>query len=138
MPFHFVMHSLDVNLMWSFFSKGKFRALNAFHQSEHKYVLTNGFPKLGNKPSRLSLDQINILEKIFLEIYAVQKVDSLTQARLDKFLMSTKNNLRKLPPSREALFHRTKRACCQTGYLWRELIDNFVLPDPKSWGWEKK
>ena len=53
-------------------------------------------------------------------------------------MMSTDDDLRKLPPSRELLIHHTKRACYQAGYLWRVSIDNFNLPDPKSWGWEKK
>ena len=57
------------------------------------------FSELGNKPSRLSLDQINVLEKFVLEIYTVPKMDSLIRARLDKFMMSTDNDLRKLPPS---------------------------------------
>ena len=78
-----------------------------------------------------------MLEKFVLEIYAVRKVDSLTQVRLDKFLMSTGNDLRKFPPNRQALIHHTKRACYQAGYLWRELIDNFDQPDQKPWGWEK-
>ena len=122
----------------SFFSKGKCRPWDAWHQSEQKDVLSNLFSELGNKPSRISLDQINMLEKFVLEIYAVRKVDSLTQARLDKFMMSTDNDLQKLLPSREALIHHTKLACCQAGYLWRDSIDNFDLPDTKSWGWGKK
>ena len=76
--------------------------MDAWHQSEQKDVLTNVFSELGSKPSRLSLDQINMLEKFVLEIYAVRKVESLTQASLDKFMISTGNDLRKLPPSREA------------------------------------
>ena len=55
----------------SFFSKGKWRAWDAWHQSEQKDILTNVFSELGNKPSRLSLDQINVLKKFVLEIYAV-------------------------------------------------------------------
>ena len=51
------------------------------------------FSELGNKPSILSLDQINVLEKFGLEIYAVCKVDSLTEACLHKFMMSTDNDL---------------------------------------------
>ena len=69
------------------------------------------FFELQNKPSRLSLDQKNVLEKFALEIYAVCKVDSLTQAHLDKFMMSTDNDLRKLAPSREALiYHKSEHA----------------------------
>ena len=52
-------------------------------------------------------------------------------------MMSTDNDFRKFPPSREALVHHTKRAFYQAGYLWRKLIDNFDLPDPKSLGREK-
>ena len=51
------------------------------------------FSKLGKKPSRLSLGQINVSEKFVLEIYAIRKVDSLTQARIDKFMMSRDNDL---------------------------------------------
>ena len=100
--------------------------------------MTNAFfSELENKPLRLSLDQINVLEKFNYEIYVVHKVGSLTQARLDKFMMSKDNNLRKLPSSQEASIYHKKQACYQAGYLLRDLIDNFDLPDPKSWGWGK-
>ena len=75
-----------------------------------------------------------MLEKFVFEIYTVRKVDSLTQTGLDKFMMSTDNDIQKLPPSRDQLINYTKRACYQAGYLWRESIDNFDLPDPKSRG----
>ena len=51
--------------------------------------------------------------------------------------MSTDNDLRKLPPSREALIYQTKWACYEAGYLWRESTDNFDIPDLKSDGGEK-
>ena len=51
--------------------------------------------------------------------------------------MSTDNDLRKLPPSREALIYQTKWACYEAGYLWRESADNFDIPDLKSDGGEK-
>ena len=54
---------------------------DAWHQSEQKDVLTNVFSELRNKPLTLSLDQINVLEKFVLDIYAVRKLDSLTQDR---------------------------------------------------------
>ena len=136
LPFFYTFTGCDT--VSSFFSKGKYRARDTWHESEQKDVLTNVFSEFGKKPSRLSLDQINVLETFALEIYAVRKVDSLTQAHLDRFMMSTDNDLRKLPPSQEALIHHTKRACYQAGYLWRESIDNFDLPDPKSRGWKKR
>ena len=47
---------------------------------------------------------------------------------------STYNDLRILPPSREALIHHTNRACYQAGYLWRESIDNFDQPEIMGMG----
>ena len=73
------------------------------------------FFELRNKPSRHLLDQINVLEKFVFEIYDACKVDSLTKARLDKFMTSTGNDLRKLPPSRAALIHHTKPTCYRAG-----------------------
>ena len=49
--------------------------------------------------------------------------------------MSSDNDLRKLPPGRDALVQHIKRACLQAGYLWRESIEDFQLPDPTLWGW---
>ena len=78
------------------------------------------------------------IENVVLELYALSKVDSLTEGRLDKFTMSTDNDLRKLPPGRDALTLHTKRACYQAGYLWREAMGDFPLPDPTLWGWYRK
>ena len=86
-----------------------------YYQSNQKDALTNVFSELGNKPSRHLLDQINVLEKFVLEICDVRKVDSLTQARLDKFMTSTDNDLRKLRPCRAALIHHTKPTCYRAG-----------------------
>ena len=49
-----------------------------------------------------------MLEKFVFEIYAICKVDSLTQARLNKFMISIDNDLQKLPLSQEAIIHHTK------------------------------
>ena len=55
--------------------------------------------------------------------------------RLNKFKSSPDNDLRKLPPSRASLLQHVKRACYQSGYLWRESLENFDLPDAQLWGW---
>ena len=57
------------------------------------------------------------------------------QKGLNKFQKSTDDDLRKLPPSREALLQHTKRACYQAGYLWQECESDLDHPDPKLWGW---
>ena len=60
---------------------------------------------------------------------------SLGGERLHKFKKSTDDDLRKLPPSREALLQHTKRACFQAGYIWEDCQADLFLPDPKLWGW---
>ena len=81
--------------------------------TEQRDVLVNVFSDLGNKLSTLSLDQINVLEKFVLEIYAVGKVDSLTQARLDKFMMSTSSRS----------INSSQRASMLSSWLFMERVD---------------
>ena len=54
---------------------------------------------------------------------------------LQKFLISSDNDLRKLPPGREVLTLHIKRACLVAGYLWRESVEDFQLPEFTLWGW---
>ena len=74
-----------------------------------------------------------------IELYArsQQKVlpSSLACMRLDSFKSSADDDLRKLPPSRSALREHSKRACYQSGFLWKEALGNVTLPDPNLWGW---
>ena len=81
--------------------------------TEQRDVLANVFSDLGNKLSTLSLDQINVLEKFVLETYAVGKVDSLTQARLDKFMMSTSSRS----------INSSQRASMLSSWLFMERVD---------------
>ena len=81
--------------------------------TEQRDVLANVFSDLGNKLSTLSLDQINVLEKFVLEIYAVGKVDSLTKARLDKFMMSTSSRS----------INSSQRASMLSSWLFMERVD---------------
>ena len=74
------------------------------------------------------------VEEFIRLLYAVSE-SSLGAQRLNKFRKSTDDDLRKLPPSREALLQLTKRACYQARYLWQECESDLNLPDPKVWGW---
>ena len=76
---------------------------------------------------------MNILEQFVIEIYSVSKsfkYTSLGEMRRQKFITSTDDNLRNLPPSRDALLQHAKHVCYQAGYLWGETISNVELPDP--------
>ena len=50
-----------------------------------------------------------------------------------EFKASSDGDLRKLPPSREALREHSKRACYQAGYLWKEATENLILPERQLW-----
>ena len=136
LPFQYAFTGCDI--VSSFFSKGKCKAWDLWQQSEIKDELTSLFVQLGNKPANVSSLHMDLLEKFVLQLYALSRVDSLTQGRLDKFKMATDNDLRKLPPGRDALTQHTKRACYQAGYIWREATGDFQLPDPGLWGWVRE
>ena len=60
--------------------------------------------------------------------------------RLEDFVRSLDNDLRKLPPSREALRKQAKRSCLQTGYLSIEAVEDIPLLDASlgSWNFNEK
>ena len=77
------------------------------------------------------------LEKFVLEVYSVRRCSSLAEARVEKFRTSPDSNLQKLPPGKDALMQHVKRAIFQVGYLWREAVSDFTIPDPTLWGWSR-
>ena len=75
MPSHFLMLSLDVTLYQvSFERENAWRGTHDI-KVKRKMYLQIFFPELGNKLSRLSLNQINVLEVFVLKIYSVRKVN---------------------------------------------------------------
>ena len=43
----------------------------------------------------------------------------------------------KPPPGKDNLMQHVNRAICQVGYLWREAVSDFTIPDPTLWGWSR-
>ena len=80
---------------------------------------------------------MDLLENYVLELYGCRDI-SLAAARLDKFNKSNDNDLRSLPPSKDALRQHVLRACYQAGYLWRQSIGELHIPDLKDWGLEQE
>ena len=64
--------------------------------------------------------------------------NTLDAVRLDKFNKFADNDLRLLPPSKEALRQHIYRASYQAGYLWRQSVEELDIPDPEQWGYKKK
>ena len=55
--------------------------------------------------------------------------------RLENFVRTSDNDLRKLPPSREAFREQAKRLCFQSVYLWVEAVEGILLPETSLWDW---
>ena len=132
LPFFYCFTGCDT--VSSLTGKGKCKAWDTWFNSASKDEFTDVFKELGNQPQDISSDQMDKIEEFIRLLYAVSE-SSLGAERLNKFQKSTDDDLRKLPPSREALLQHTKRACYQAGYLWQESESDLDLPDPKLWGW---
>ena len=81
---------------------------------------------ISESPSNITDNQMSLLERYILELYG-SRASSLGAARLDRFNKSSDNDLRALPPSRDVLRQ-------QSGYLWRQSVEEVVLPDPRIGG----
>ena len=118
----------------SFFGIGKCKAWDQWFQSDDKDKITNVFRALGNKPVEVTSTDMSVIERYLVSFYISSKgkfpTKDLNSLRLVKFKTSTTNDLRTLPPSKGALIEHTKRACFQAGYLWRECIENLIIPSP--------
>ena len=140
LPFFYAFTGCDI--VSSFYNKGKCKAWDTWFKSEKKDLMTQLFSKLGNRPEEIYSDEMDVLEDFVINLYSTSKrnssLASINTVRLDKFRTSPDNDLRKLPPSREALTQHAKRACYQAGFLWKESLEDFDLPDPTLWGWAYK
>ena len=132
LPFFYCLTGCDT--VSSLTGKGKCKAWDSWFNSMKKDEFTSVFQELGNKPEEITSDQMDKIEEFIRLLYSVSET-SLGADRLKKFQKSTDDDLRKLPPSREALLQHTKRACYQAGYIWQECLEDLPLPDPKLWGW---
>ena len=78
-----------------------------------------------------------MLENFMLQLSGLRH-NTLDAVRLDKFNKFADNDLRLLPPSKEALRQHIYRASYQAGYLWRQSVEELDIPDPEQWGYKKK
>ena len=105
--------------------------------SEHKNTYIDLFSRLGKTPESVSDNNVDITERFVVELYIQNAQNtssySLGSARLENFVCSSDDNLRKLPPIREALHRQTKRSCLQSSYLWVEAVEHISLPDASLW-----
>ena len=94
------------------------------------------FEKLSWIPSKQTVEEgFIILEKFVSELYSKSLSMSIDEVRLDLFSNSTIENLRKLPPSKDALFHHTLRSAFQAGWVWGNTLKQVQVPSKFDWGW---
>jgi len=129
----FFKHFLDA-LVLSFYEKGKCKAYDVWSKSTSKDELSRVFTELGEKPTRITENQVDELERYVLEMYSAKQT-TLGAARLDKFKKSADNDLRLLPPSRETLRQHANRSAYQSGYLLRQCVEELDIPEPEQWEW---
>ena len=103
-----------------------------FDESE---ALTNVFSVLSAKPSTLTIEQIDLIEKFVCYVYYDDVSSPIDQKRMKDFEHSTHNNLRLIPPSRVGLIEHIKRAVYYAGWINYQCVENVDLPDPCGWGW---
>ena len=121
LPFFYAFTGCDI--ISSFYGKGKYEAWDTWMGNEHKNTYTNLFSRLRNKPESASDNDLDILERFVVELCLPSEQNtssySLASLRLENFVRSLDNDLRKLPPSQEGLRPATLlKRDSGTGVFW--------------------
>ena len=118
----------------SFFGKGKLTFWDAW-MSYQDDILTDTFIELGNFPLCVTDGHIDTLEKYVIKVYYGQNSNyaGINEARVLSFFKSADTNLRSSIMSRSALRQHAKLSAIQAGWLWRDYVRNFHVPDPRLW-----
>ena len=94
--------------------------------------LTRTFIHLGNQPTNIDLNDIDIIAKYIYNCYGLDTSSgtSFEALRLRQLLNTLKIWLRTLAPSVPAIEQHVRRACIQAGYLWKLSYLELDIPDP--------
>ena len=66
------------------------------------------------------------------------KCENINKLRHSLFSKSCDNNIRKLPPSKDALNKHILRSAFVAGWIWGSILSfNQAIPSPVSWGWRR-
>ena len=66
----------------------------------------------------------------------IHAVNTINETRLSLFISSTSNNLRELPPCKNALELHITRSAYQAGWVWGKTLSQQQPPPTTSWGWK--
>ena len=106
---------------------------------EHYHDVTDVFVKLSHRPASISEDDFVKLEKFVCRAYDQNhrlNTYDINSLRYLLFNVSTENNLRKLPPTRDALRLHILRSAFVAGWIWGQCLQGHdAIPDPTDWGY---
>ena len=124
----------------SFYNHSKLNFFDCWMKYKQKDDVTKTFKELCNEPLSISENQLDVLEKFILFVYFPKQTsyECINIERMNAFIASPHSNLRLIPCSRNGLREHIKRACLQSGWLWKEGEKDVVLQSPEEWGWAKK
>ena len=115
LPFFYAFTGCDT--VSRFYVKGKCTAYDVWVKSERKVDFLDVFVELGEKPTDVTSDHIDMLGSFVLQLYG-SRHGELGASLLDKLKRSIDNDLCLLPPSKEALCQHIDCASYLLGYLW--------------------
>ena len=99
--------------------------------------VTAAFGALSATPNSTTLDEcIGPLQRFVVLLYdRTSSQDHVNDAHKQLFAQNCRT-IDALPPTRAALIQHAKRAACQAGYCWGQMmIPAPELPSPSEWGW---
>ena len=119
----------------SFYGKGMCKAHDVRVKGQRRDGFTGVFVELGEKPTNVTSNHIDILESFVLQLYGLRH-DTFGAAQLDKLKKFSDNDLCLLPLSEDALRQHIYHSSYQAGYLWGQSVEELDIPDPEQWGWK--
>ena len=131
-PFFYAFSGCDVTSSFYGISKNKWWEMWSKNEKLNKTFID------------LSWTPICVTDAVFTEIEqmvssmycASHSFTSLSELRYELFKSSTSNDLRKIPPSTDALQLPVLRSSYVTGWVWGgALEDPSSIPSPSDWGW---
>ena len=104
------------------------------HNNNNKSIIRM-FIHLGDQPTNIDLKDIDIITKYVYFCYGLDTFSrtSFEVLRLYQLLNAPNICLRTLVPSVPWIGQHVKRACIQSGYLWKLSHLELDIPDPTSW-----
>ena len=132
MPFFYSFTGCD--MASSYYGKGKRKAYDVWVKSERRDDFFDDFVELGEKPTDVISDHIDMLNSFVLQLYGLRQ-NTLSAAWLDRF---------KSPQVKTCAYYHQGRKLYTTIFIvlliklgiWEECLEELDIPDPEQWGWK--